>query len=670
MFNLRSRSGFRLPVRLVLLAAIAACGPLAAQQVSVTTFIADVETAIQNLTASTVPGKEPLVFAGENMFAYGSLVDHWTPQVETEYVDGLKAAGVQRVDFNPGVTTIDDPAAVANLDAMVHHTRQLGMMLAIHPEYLVGELSVNTFQDFTAAALVTYPQLAARYRPDNFVIVHEPTTQTARMGISGSVAEWDAFIRAVEPLIKAASPRTRVGAGDCTNCSETAYFPDFAAIPTCTASNQAAGCLDFLTMDLYNDSAADFAQDVAWAALAHSTGKGVYMEETWAPHYLPAGINLGEYQGSPTGLEGASLVGSCDQVFETLDQDWLSALAQFDIANGLESITPFTTQAFFLYVSAAAPLDDASNHTYILEMAAALQAGQLTATASAYAGMAQQHGIKTVTSISNAGYATLPTIFNPTCGTADNPCNANSTVAPDMLVSAFGADLANQSIPASNFPTSLGGTTVTLVDSTNTSFRVPIYSVSPNQVNYLVPSDAAPGPAALTVTSGDGTVTSGSVLVAPVSPGLYTSFANGQGPAAAIAICTGVCSGWPNPLGNRQFWQYTFVPGCTSGTCTVPLDWGGQDTVVIELYGTGIRHRAALSDITAAIASGTGNTNAQVEYADKQGTDTGLDQVNVLIPQSLRGAGQVSLTLSGQYVEASTQVSYPFTSNAVILALQ
>jgi hypothetical protein len=119
----------------------------------------------------------------------------------------------------------------------------------------------------------------------------------------------------------------------------------------------------------------------------------------------------------------------------------------------------------------------------------------------------------------------------------------------------------------------------------------------------------------------------------------------------------GTCSGWPNSLGNSQFWQYTFLPNCTAEPCTAPLTWGANDSVVIELYGTGIRHLAAASAITANI----GSTSLQVQYAGAQGSDTGLDQVNVGIPQSLRGAGQVSLVLTVQ----DTVNNISDTSNAV-----
>jgi uncharacterized protein (TIGR03437 family) len=668
MFNSQPHTRKSPAAFLAVLALVATGQRLAAQQTPAQ-FITSVESQISAVSAGLpVVNPQPLIFGGQDNFIYGFEASSWTAQEEIDYVDGLKAAGVQRVEFNPAVTSIDVASVVANIDVAVHHVRQLGMMLAINPEYDVSEFSVSTFSDFTNMAMQTYPLLAARYQPDNFVIVHEPTTMAARMGFAVTPAQWVAFINAVEPLIKAASPHTLVGAGDCSHCNEDAYFQAFVALPNCTATNLSSGCTDFVTDDDYSDSSSDFAEVEGWAELARTVGKPIYMEETFAPHDLIPGSS--GFQGSPTGAEGFSLVGSCDVVFETLDQNWLLFMAQFDIAFGMESITPFTTETFFLYVNTGAPYDEATNPTYLREMGAYISSGtpQLTSTGLAYAAEVQQYGVKIATSISNASYATLPTIFNQSCGTGNNPCNPNSTVAPDMIVSAFGADLANTTVPASNWTNDVGGTTIALVDSTNASFLAPIYSVSPNQVNYVIPSGAAPGPAVLTITSGDKAVTTGLVLVAPVAIGLYTYLANGQGTAAAVAVCTGTCAGWPqqNQIQPGQYWQYTFTQGCTAEPCTAPLSWGPNDSLVIELYGTGIRHVAAASDILAGI----GSTILQVQFAGAQGTDTGLDQVNVAIPQSLNGAGKVTLNLSVQYADPATQRVYTSTSNPVNLDLE
>ena len=78
----------------------------------------------------------------------------------------------------------------------------------------------------------------------------------------------------------------------------------------------------------------------------------------------------------------------------------------------------------------------------------------------------------------------------------------------------------------------------------------------------------------------------------------------------------------------------------------MPIALGVDTPVYISLYGTGIRGRSSLADVGVTI----GSVSAPVLYAGPQGTYPGLDQVNIALPLSLRGAGvvDVTLTVSGQ----------------------
>ena len=295
-----------------------------------------------------------------------------------------------------------------------------------------------------------------------------------------------------------------------------------------------------------------------------------------------------------------------------------------------------------------------------------VQIGAITSVGNAFQTGSRQMGIAQVASASSASYATLPSIFNAKCGAAADPCNVQAVVAPDSLVSAFGVNLATASgvTASAGFSTNLAGTTMTLVDGSNTSYPVPIYSVSPDQVNYYVPGSVQPGPAMVTVTSADGTQTSGMVLIAAVSPGLYTANADGKGAPAAIAVCAGVCAGWPIAgHTNGQFFQNTFTPGCVPGNCgPQPIDVSGpNDNVVVELFGTGLRHLASTTAIGAQIVNQQNTRQTvPVQYAGKT-VYTGLDQVNVSLPHTLAGSGQVSVVLTVQAADGSTVTSNPVT---------
>jgi uncharacterized protein (TIGR03437 family) len=87
------------------------------------------------------------------------------------------------------------------------------------------------------------------------------------------------------------------------------------------------------------------------------------------------------------------------------------------------------------------------------------------------------------------------------------------------------------------------------------------------------------------------------------------------------------------------------------GYVATPLDLGAAtDQVILELFGTGIRGRSALTAVTATI----GGQAAEVQYAGPQGGFAGLDQVNVRVPRSLAGRGDVDVVLTVDGKTANT----------------
>jgi uncharacterized protein (TIGR03437 family) len=66
------------------------------------------------------------------------------------------------------------------------------------------------------------------------------------------------------------------------------------------------------------------------------------------------------------------------------------------------------------------------------------------------------------------------------------------------------------------------------------------------------------------------------------------------------------------------------------------------DQVFLTLYGTGLRHSAA-QGITCKV----NGVNVPVLYFGAQPTYTGLDQINLQLPQGLAGTVQVQATVDG-----------------------
>ena len=204
-------------------------------------------------------------------------------------------------------------------------------------------------------------------------------------------------------------------------------------------------------------------------------------------------------------------------------------------------------------------------------------------------------------------------------------------VAPGSIASLFGANLSNVTRAAETIPlpSVLGGVTVTVTDSTGRAENAPLFYVSASQINFLVPAACARGEALLTVARDGAVVAAGVVQVEPVVPGLFS--ANGTGAGVAVGAAVFVA-----PNGTQTT---TSLFQCGAGGCVaapLALDAG---EVVLVLYGTGIR---GASSVTATI----GGVPSDVLYAGAQPQLIGLDQVNVRVPQSLAGRGEVPIVLT------------------------
>jgi hypothetical protein len=237
-------------------------------------------------------------------------------------------------------------------------------------------------------------------------------------------------------------------------------------------------------------------------------------------------------------------------------------------------------------------------------------------------------GVLTIGSVLNAGsYAAIP-------------------IASDECTVAFGVALATTTAQTNsvNLPKTLGGTTLTISDSTGVTQIAPLFYVSPPQINFLVPEGLAPGSATFTVTNAAGKKVSLPVTIARVAPSLFTADSSGAGAPAANALA--YAPGAPSPQVTP-----TYICGGSPVVCTAaPIDVGSPSTIVyLELFGTGIRGRTGLSGVSVTL----NGLAQQVTYAGAQGSYQGLDQINVLLSPSLAGSGLVTLQLTVDGVPAN-----------------
>ena len=211
-------------------------------------------------------------------------------------------------------------------------------------------------------------------------------------------------------------------------------------------------------------------------------------------------------------------------------------------------------------------------------------------------------------------------------------------VSSEAIVSGFGSDLATITSGATTIPlpTSLAGTTVKVKDSVGAERLAPLFFVSPTQVNYQIPPETATGAATISITNGNGEVSTGLILIKSVTPGLFAANANGHGVAAALALRV-------HTDGSRSYEPIAQFDAAQNKFIARPLDLGPEgEQVYLMLFGTGIRHRSSLSPVITTI----GGAYAEVSFAGAQGAFVGVDQVNVLVPRTLAGRGEVEVLLT------------------------
>ena len=225
---------------------------------------------------------------------------------------------------------------------------------------------------------------------------------------------------------------------------------------------------------------------------------------------------------------------------------------------------------------------------------------------------------------------------------------STDALATESIVAAFGVQLATVTEAAASvpLPLTLGGTSITVRDSTGTERQSPLFYVSPAQVNYQIPPGTASGTALIYASNRDGLLAAQTVQIANLSPGLFTSDASGSGlPAALLYRAQADGTLTIENIARYDPEQNRFV--------AVPIDFGpATDQLFLVLFGSGLRLRSSLSAVTCTV----GGLDASVEYAGSVGGLVGLDQVNLRLPRNLEGRGEVSLllTVEGKAANAVT----------------
>ena len=266
-----------------------------------------------------------------------------------------------------------------------------------------------------------------------------------------------------------------------------------------------------------------------------------------------------------------------------------------------------------------------------------------------------------ITLTDRAGTVAILSAPLPPPGKATTVSAANykaESITNGTIVAAFGLDLAPSTLVARTvpLPTELAGTRVLVTDVNGTERPAPLFFVSPGQINYQIPEQSALGLAKVTINSGTGSSSEGTITIIKVGPAIFTSNASGSGfPSGLILRVKKDNSTAYEPIARYDTATAKFV--------AVPIDFGtvtggDADKLFLILFGTGWRANTGINTLTARVVNtGTSATNPvslPILYAGAQGGLVGLDQLNLQLPTTLKGRATIDFQFTAEGKAANT----------------
>ncbi len=240
----------------------------------------------------------------------------------------------------------------------------------------------------------------------------------------------------------------------------------------------------------------------------------------------------------------------------------------------------------------------------------------------------------------------VPSAQNAGIGFANAASFASDVITPESIAAIFGAFQTTNGQPASAtslpLPASLGGVSVMV-----NGMPAGLFFASNGQINFLMPDTINDGLATVMVTNANMTTRSGSLFVVRAAPGFFSSNSAGTGTAAALTTFDG----------------QTFLNVLNTDGTERLVDPGTNNRPnFLILFSTGVRRAPGATPgdangVAEVVNVTIGGIPARVDFAGPVSSLAGVDQLNVVIPPQLAGAGKVNvrMVVNGQ---ASNTVTF------------
>jgi uncharacterized protein (TIGR03437 family) len=192
--------------------------------------------------------------------------------------------------------------------------------------------------------------------------------------------------------------------------------------------------------------------------------------------------------------------------------------------------------------------------------------------------------------------------------------------------------------PDGHLPFEVSGVSVTIGGKT-----AQLLTISPSRITFYVPEGLPDGDAEVIVTTQEGYVSRGSTVISAIAPALFSASGNGTGAGMVMNAVTYSPGGFDvitdlNMSADKRTRLMVFASGISNGAANTNT---AND---ISIPGRTLPNLAE-SVVVEARASDGRTWQLPVEYAGMEGHLPGLDQVNIILPAEIKGAGNVELTV-------------------------
>jgi uncharacterized protein (TIGR03437 family) len=211
-------------------------------------------------------------------------------------------------------------------------------------------------------------------------------------------------------------------------------------------------------------------------------------------------------------------------------------------------------------------------------------------------------------------------------------------IARGANASAYGRILADHEAVAKGWPLPerLSNIVIRVTDSKGVSRLAPMSWTGGgwSSTNFIIPSDAAPGPAEVAIVRSDGSVSSSGIIIADAAPGLWTATYDGRGP-----IIAQVLQKYANGK-TAQFPAWHCEPGVypTEGCHTVPIPLSAAASTTVRIDGAGFRYARSRGSFQAFVDG----VSVPVESFGPM-PNSARDEITIKLPEELKGRGEVDL---------------------------